>query len=155
MGSELSSLLNRATSLDVTQAPSTSRDDIKGLSHNLVFVNHKHPEGDRQLGSDASDTASSSKQNSGEAALIVSIFYYLRRQEYTTEQIVILTPYLRQVQVLQETFRKYRTEACWDSLDSKELVESGYLSQTKYGFEQEPRVATIGMSQQKNAICYY
>jgi superfamily I DNA and/or RNA helicase len=49
MRPEISALIRELTYPDLVDAPSTvSRPDIHGLRDNIVFINHAHPEDDKQ-----------------------------------------------------------------------------------------------------------
>lgn len=71
-----------------------NRPHLRGFQDDVIFVNHKYPETkhDSREKHDAGTT--SSKQNSYEADMVLKCVRYLGQQNYKTDNIVILTPYL-------------------------------------------------------------
>ncbi|GAB1605315.1 NFX1-type zinc finger-containing protein 1-like [Argonauta hians] len=64
-------------------------ENIVGMSKNLFFLNHSHPENDVKHGT--------SKQNTFEASFIVELCCYLRKQGYDSSQITVLLTYSGQL----------------------------------------------------------
>lgn len=77
-------------------APGThGRPSLAGFQCDIMFVNHHHPEVRHNVLRDKSDpTMKSSKQNLYEADMVLKCLRYLGQQNYKTDNIVILTPYL-------------------------------------------------------------
>ncbi|XP_068170628.1 NFX1-type zinc finger-containing protein 1 isoform X2 [Antennarius striatus] len=69
-------------------------ENIKGLSSNLFFVEHNHPEETVKDGT--------SYQNKHEAMFVVALCRYLLFQDYKPEQITILTTYRGQLNCLEK-----------------------------------------------------
>lgn len=64
----------------------TEYPDVRGMTHNVYFWDHNHPEGGKD--------ENSSKQNSVEAARAARLALYLTQQGYKADDITILTPYV-------------------------------------------------------------
>ncbi|GAB1605470.1 NFX1-type zinc finger-containing protein 1-like [Argonauta hians] len=64
-------------------------ENIVGMSKNLFFLNHSHPENEVRHGT--------SKQNTFEASFIVELCCYLRKQGYDSSQITVLLTYSGQL----------------------------------------------------------
>lgn len=101
MRPEISSLIRALTYPNLVDAPATTnRPNLLGVQDNVVFLDHQHPEDEEPQLADRRDmNATSSKQNTFEAEMVLKIVRYLGQQGYGTDKIVILTPYLGQLQV--------------------------------------------------------
>lgn len=69
------------------------RPEIRGVQKNFYFISHSFPE--------QGESDSNSKRNNFEADYLVHLCKYLLQQDYSAEQITILTPYLGQVSTLR------------------------------------------------------
>lgn len=84
-----------------------SHPPLKGLATRLVFIDHQHPELQEEKGSHATwsagllGTESQSKVNRHEVGMAVAVVRYLLQQGYRPDQLVVLTPYLGQLQAIQ------------------------------------------------------
>jgi superfamily I DNA and/or RNA helicase len=148
MRPEISTLIRQLTYPDLVDAPNTkNRPNLRGVQDNIVFVEHDHPEDDTpDLADrrDGSSTSKSSKQNTFEVNMILKILRYLAQQGYGTEKIVILTPYLGQLQKLQVALKK-DNDPILNDLDSHELVRAGLMDPATAKMAKRPiRLATIG-----------
>lgn len=146
MRPEISSLIRFLTYPDLVDAPSTlNRPDILGLQDNIVFIDHEHPEDDLPQVADRRDmAATSSKQNSFETDMILKIVKYLGQQGYGTDELVILTPYLGQLQNLRQAL-KTDNDPILSDLDSYELVRAGLINSADAKLTKKAiRLATIG-----------
>ena len=76
-----------------------SRDNIEGLKHNLFFINHDKEE-------ELQDLDLKSHSNVHEASFLASLCKYLLQQEYTAEQITVITPYVGQFFELRTQFKQ-------------------------------------------------
>ena len=144
MRPEISAFIRTLTYPELEDAPKTkTREDIRGLQSNIVFIDHDHPEEDDRRVLDRADGSSpASKQNTFEVKMVLRIVRYLVQQRYRTENIVVLTPYLGQLTLLREAF-KNETGTILSDLDSNDLSRAGLLdagSHKKTGI----RLATIG-----------
>src|SRR5882724_10356671 len=76
--------------------------------------------------------------------MVLKIVRYLAQQGYGTDKIVILTPYLGQLRLLQECLKK-DNDPVLNDLDSYDLVRAGLISLSKAKLDKKPiRIATIG-----------
>ena len=72
-------------------------ENIKGMKHNMFFVDHRQPEDPNP------DLKSPS--NKHEAAFLTALCYYLLQQGYLSHQITVITPYVGQMFELRSQFR--------------------------------------------------
>ncbi|KAF9042774.1 P-loop containing nucleoside triphosphate hydrolase protein [Hymenopellis radicata] len=145
MRPEISALIRALTYPDLVDAPKTkNRDDIQGLQDNIIFINHAHPEDNNAAIADKRDLgAKSSKQNTFEAQMVLRVVRYLAQQGYGTRDIVVLTPYLGQLQTLREQLQG-ETDPVLNDLDSFELIQAGLLQPGAARAGKNPlRLATI------------
>ncbi|XP_063778891.1 NFX1-type zinc finger-containing protein 1-like isoform X3 [Pseudophryne corroboree] len=77
-------------------------DNIKGVCHNLFFVDHNYPEEHFKEGK--------SHQNAHEAAFVKSLCLYFIHQGYSPSDITILTTYSGQLHCLQKMMPKSQFE---------------------------------------------
>jgi len=129
MRPEISALIRQLTYPDLIDGPKTKgRPDIRGFENgNLIFVSHKKQEDHNpQLGNQDGLTYKSSKQNTFEAEMVLKCVRYLGQQGYGTDKIVILTPYLGQLQLLREKLSEDNDPILSD-LDSYDLIRAGYV----------------------------
>lgn len=153
MRPEISNLIRNLTYPDLVDASSTlNRPQIRGIQDVIVFINHEHPEDEAPQLADRKDMSStSSKQNTHEVEMVLKIVRYLGQQGYGTDKLVILTPYLGQLQKLQEALRK-DNDPVLNDLDSFDLVRAGLIPSASASVKKNPiRLATIG----KNFISLY
>jgi hypothetical protein len=76
--------------------------------------------------------------------MILQTVRYLAQQGYGTDHIVILTPYLGQLRLLQEALKK-DNDPILNDLDSHDLVRAGLISESTAKLTKKPiRLATIG-----------
>jgi len=146
MRPEISALIRRLTYPELVDAPKTqNRSHIRGVQDFIVFINHEHQEDEFNQLADRRDMAStSSKQNSYEATMILKIVRYLGQQGYGTNELVVLTPYLGQLQKLRESLKK-ENDPILNDLDSFELIRAGLLDPAAGKLKKKPiRLATIG-----------
>ena len=145
MRPEISALVRHLTYPDLVDAERTKhRPDLIGVQDNIVFINHDHPEDESRQLSDSPKFASSSKQNTYEVEMVLKIVRYLGQQSYRTDQLVILTPYLGQLQNLRLTLAK-DADPVLNDLDSHDLLQAGLTSPAVAKLKKKPiRLATIG-----------
>ncbi|KAH0541822.1 hypothetical protein FGG08_003705 [Glutinoglossum americanum] len=137
MRPEISSVVRQLTYPDLTDAPSTAgRPDLRGFQGNVMFINHDHPEDENyQLNRD--DPRGSSKQNKFEAEMTLKCVRYLSQNGYSSENIVVLTPYLAQLHLLRNILSK-DNDPVLNDLDSYELVRAGLLSTAAAASSRRP-----------------
>jgi superfamily I DNA and/or RNA helicase len=129
MRPEISALVRELTYPELTDSDSTkSRPDLHGFQDNLIFVKHSSPEDENPRMANQKDmTSLSSKQNTFEAEMTLKCVRYLGQNGYGTDKIVILTPYLGQLQLLREVLAR-ENDPWLNDLDSADLVRAGYFS---------------------------
>ena len=121
--------LQDARYTDLTDAPRTQgRPNLKGVLDNVVFCNHAQPEkNDAAIGDKRDLGSKSSKQNEFELEMVWKIVHYLLQQGHELKDMVILTPYLGQLQMLKASLQR-EYNAVLNDLDSWELVRAGVVS---------------------------
>lgn len=145
MRPEISSLVRSLTYPDLVDAPKTrGRDNLRGFQDNVVFLDHSHLEDSNPEIADFKDMSSfSSKRNTFEAEMVLQCVRYLAQQGYGTERIVVLTPYLGQLQLLQKLLSK-TNDPILNDLDSYDLVRAGLLPSASAKLSKRPiNISTI------------
>lgn len=99
------------------------RADVRGLAANVVFINHAELE--QGEADDGLAFKSLSKVNEFEADLAVQIVQFFLMQGYRSDDMVVLTPYLGQLKVLNDKFRRHRITATVGERDVDELLNIG------------------------------
>jgi hypothetical protein len=91
---------------DLTDADATlDRDNLRGFRDNAMFINHSELEFELEESLEVRDGSSaSSKQNLFEASMILKCVRYLAQQGYGSDKMVVLTPYLRQLNYYEMSF---------------------------------------------------
>lgn len=148
MRPEISSLIRSLTYPDLIDAPKTQgRSDIRGLQSNVVFISHEHREDEAMETANWKDMSSiSSKQNRFEVDMVLKCVRYLAQQGYGTEKIVILTPYLGQLHLLQNALSQ-NNDPVLNDLDSFDLVRAGLLPAASAKLNKRSiNLSTIGRS---------
>ncbi len=78
--------------------------------------------------------------------MVLKIVKYLAQQGYGTDKMVVLTPYLGQLQKLRSELRE-DTDPVLNDLDSYDLIRAGLLTPgAAKSTKKSLRLATIGMS---------
>ncbi|KAL8708732.1 MAG: hypothetical protein Q9220_006458 [cf. Caloplaca sp. 1 TL-2023] len=128
MRPEISSLVRSLTYPDLLDAPKTKgRPNLLGFQDNLIFVDHRQLEDDIQEQVNWKEmTSVSSKQNVFEAHMVVRCVRYLAQQGYNTDDIVVLTPYLGQLRLLQQMLSQDNDTVLHD-LDVADLLRAGLM----------------------------
>ncbi|CAJ1962034.1 unnamed protein product [Cylindrotheca closterium] len=80
--------------------------DIRGLSQNIVFIDHDNLEDARERDELDVNQTSTSKSNQFEAELAVETVRYLLLQGYAPSNLVVLTPYLGQLKKIVRLMEK-------------------------------------------------
>ena len=146
MRPELAEFVRDLTYPDLVDADRTkNRPNIRGLQKNVVFLNHTQHEVDMEHVPDWKDNASpSSKRNPFEAKMILKCIRYLGQQDYKTDNIVVLTPYLGQLRLLIDELGK-DSDPILNDLDSHDLVRAGLMpAETAKVAKPRIRISTIG-----------
>ncbi|KAJ7756425.1 P-loop containing nucleoside triphosphate hydrolase protein [Mycena maculata] len=145
MRPEISALVRSLTYPDLVDADSTmNRPDLRGVRDNMVFIDHDKPEDENSRIKNQSEMGSkSSKRNTHEAKMVLKIVKYLGQQGYGTDKLVVLTPYLGQLQELR-TVLEEENDPVLNDLDSYDLVSAGLLPQASAQISKPKlRLATI------------
>lgn len=126
MRPEISALVRQLTYPELTDSDSTKgRPNLIGFQDNLIFVKHNHLEDqNHRMANEKEMTALSSKQNTWEAEMTLKCVRYLGQNGYGTDKIVVLTPYLGQLQLLKEVLSR-ENDPWLNDLDSADLVRAG------------------------------
>jgi hypothetical protein len=132
MRPEISSIARHMTYPELRDHESVmGREDVRGLAKNVCFINHSHLENGEA--DDGLAFKSLSKVNEFEADMAVQVAQYLLLQGYRTDSIVVLTPYLGQLKILNERFKKHHITATVGERDMEDLlsisVEQPWLQQ--------------------------
>ncbi|KAK0239335.1 P-loop containing nucleoside triphosphate hydrolase protein [Armillaria nabsnona] len=129
MRPEISALIRHLTYPDLLDASKTQdRPHLRGIQDDVVFINHSYPEDNNLQIADRHDSGSkSSKQNTYEARMVLKIVKYLAQQGYGTDKMVVLTPYLGQLQKLRSELKE-DTDPVLNDLDSYDLIRAGLLT---------------------------
>ena len=146
MRPEISALVRSLTYPDLTDAPETyGRPDIRGFQNNLVFVGHnKKDDAFKDTPNSRDVNLTSSKQNRFEVDMVLKCVRYLAQQDYRTDDLVVLTPYLGQLQLLKEVLSR-ENDPILNDLDSSDLIHAGFMQTTNAKSNQRKiRLATIG-----------
>jgi superfamily I DNA and/or RNA helicase len=150
MRPEISALVRHLTYPKLVDHPKTAdRPDIRGLTNNVIFVNHNEPEDDldelKQSSRFTNETGcKASKRNKFEVTMVLKVLRYLKQQNYASEKIVILTPYLGQLRALQLAL-KDDNDPVLNEMDSTDLIRAGLDSSNAGKQTKESiRLATIG-----------
>ena len=145
MRPEISMLVRHLTYPDLKDAAGTKgRPNIRGLQDNVIFVSHSHSEDENTKMSSQSQVMGSSKQNQFEADMVLRCVRYLAQQHYKSEEIVVLTPYLAQLNLLRETL-SVDNDPVLNDLDSYDLVRAGLMTASSAKLAKRPlQISTIG-----------
>ena len=140
MRSELLALVRQLIYPDLINTLSTQEQpNLRGFQDNLIFMNHSKLEIKLYNIPDWKDTTLiSSKKNIFEAKIILKCIYYLGQQEYQTDNIIVLTSYLGQLQLLLDKLGK-DNNLVLNNLDSYDLVRAR-LMPTASASLKRPRI---------------
>lgn len=144
---EISVFARELTYPDLLDGPGTSgRPEIHGLQDRVVFLNHsKHEDSDERLRDRRDPDAKASKKNMFEAEMVLRCVKYFGQQGYSSDRIVVLTPYLGQLRVLRDLLSKHKHDPALSEMDKAEMIRAGLLSEAAAKVDRKPlRVSTIG-----------
>ncbi|KAK3386657.1 P-loop containing nucleoside triphosphate hydrolase protein [Podospora didyma] len=143
---EISVFPRHLTYPDLLDGPMTyGREPIRGLQDHVVFVNHgKLEDSDKSIKDRRDPDVKESKRNPFEAELILRIVKYFGQQGYSSKQLVVLTPYLGQLRVLQDVFRNNQEDPELSDMDKRDLIRAGLLTEAASKVDKHPlRISTI------------
>lgn len=148
MRPEISTLVRSLTYPELEDAPGTKqRPSLRGFQDNVIFVSHDQPELNAESIADRRDEDQrSSKENEYEVDMVLKCVRYLGQQGYSTDKMVILTPYLGQLYRLVKTLSQLEDSDPWlNDLDSFELVRAGLLTPAGADISKKRiKISTIG-----------
>ncbi|KAJ7650277.1 P-loop containing nucleoside triphosphate hydrolase protein [Roridomyces roridus] len=145
MRPEISALVRALTYPDLVDAPSTlNRPNLRGVRDNLIFIDHDKPEDEHSsIKNQVEGGSKSSKRNRHEAQMVLKIVKYLAQQGYGADKLVVLTPYLGQLQELRSVLAA-ENDPVLNDLDSHDLVSAGLLPAASAKISKpQLRLATI------------
>ncbi|KAF2670316.1 P-loop containing nucleoside triphosphate hydrolase protein [Microthyrium microscopicum] len=94
---------------------------VKGMDRRLFWLDHHQPE----EGADGSDTLSNSRSNQYEVEKVSTLVAHLVKNGYSTGQkLAILTPYVRQLQLLRRALSRH-FEVALSEKDQAEMEKQG------------------------------
>ncbi|ACO68235.1 hypothetical protein MICPUN_104668 [Micromonas commoda] len=99
MHPEISKLIRPTYDELVDDEKTLNHPAIRGVKSRVVLIKHDEPEGSNA----AWKVEANSKTNAHEVGMVRSIVRYLTQQEYDPTQLVVLTPYLGQLQLLRKS----------------------------------------------------
>ena len=94
------------------------RDHIRGASQNVIFINHSQSEAADE---ERLALGSNSKVNPHEVDMVREIVRYFLQQRYKAEDIVVLTPYLGQLVLIQKALRDVHVAVNIEDQDRSDL----------------------------------
>jgi len=122
MHPEISAIAKLTTYPKLVDAPEVSRHPlVKGVPVRVAFVDHSHPE-DSPDGA-AVGEENGSKTNKHEVGMVVATVKYLLQQGYRHADLVVLTPYLGQLLLIQKALADADLPVLVDDLDLNEARE--------------------------------
>jgi hypothetical protein len=148
MAPEISVFARELTYPHLLDGPNTSgRPEIRGLQDRVVFLNHgRQEDSDKQLHDRRDPGMKEIKNNVFEAEMVIRCVKYFAQQGYGSEQMVVLTPYLGQLRVLQDLLRKNNHDSTLSEMDKAELIRAGLVSEAAAKLDKKPlRISTIGL----------
>ncbi|KAK4667573.1 hypothetical protein QC763_311530 [Podospora pseudopauciseta] len=143
---EISCFARELTYPELLDGPKASgRERIRGLQNRVVFLSHTKPEDiDRAVKDRRDPGAKESKKNQFEAEMVLRCVKYFGQQGYSSNQIVVLTPYLGQLRVLRDVFSKNKHDLEISEMDKAELIRAGLISEAAAKVDKKPvRISTI------------
>ncbi|KAK0737339.1 P-loop containing nucleoside triphosphate hydrolase protein [Apiosordaria backusii] len=143
---EISCFARELTYPELLDGPKTSgRERIRGLQNRVVFLSHTKPEDvDKAIKDRRDPGAKESKKNQFEAEMVLRCVKYFGQQGYSSNRIVVLTPYLGQLRVLRDVFSKNKHDLEISEMDKAELIRAGLISEAAAKVDKKPvRISTI------------
>ncbi|KAH7098469.1 P-loop containing nucleoside triphosphate hydrolase protein, partial [Auriculariales sp. MPI-PUGE-AT-0066] len=135
--------LNNLVDADGTRG----RPNLRGITDNVVFITHLHPEDELEGVAEARDCgAKSSKQNTFEVQMVLKIIKYLAQQGYSTDEVAVLTPYLGQLSKLRDALSK-DSDPYLSEMDRVDLVRAGLSHAAAKSNNKPLRLSTIDNAQ--------
>ncbi len=148
MAAEISVFPRELTYPELLEGAGTAvRNPIAGLADRYIFLNHSKLEDTDKSIQDRCDNGSvGTKKNQFEANMVLQNVRYLAQQGYSSEEMVVLTPYLGQLCLLRDIL-KHDMDPVLNDLDKFELIRAGLLNRAAAKLDKKPlRISTIGVS---------
>ena len=153
MRPEISAIARRMTYPELRDAATVAgRPNLLGFATNVVFIDHRvleQGETEELLGH-----RSLSKINQHEAKMTIQIVRYSLLNGYNPEQVVVLTPYLGQLRLLQQGLQDLQISSVIGDADAEELTRLGIEQPWEENVSQKSqsvRVSTIDNYQGEEA----
>ncbi|KAK4152576.1 helicase required for RNAi-mediated heterochromatin assembly 1 [Chaetomidium leptoderma] len=146
MAPEISMFARELTYPNLLDGPKISgRPQIFGLQDRVVFLNHrKQEDSDKGLYDRRDPGMKESKKNMFEAQMVLRCVKYLGQQGYSSDRIVVLTPYLGQLRILRDLFHNNQHDPALSEMDKDELIRAGLMSEAAAMLDKKPlRISTI------------
>ncbi|KAK4175047.1 putative AAA family ATPase [Triangularia setosa] len=143
---EISCFARELTYPELLDGPKTNnRERIRGLQNRVIFLSHTKPEDvDKAIKDRCEPGAKESKKNQFEAEMVLRCVKYFGQQGYSSNQVVVLTPYLGQLRVLRDVFSKNKHDLEISEMDKAELIRAGLISEAAAKVDKKPvRISTI------------
>lgn len=81
---------------------------VRGMRDRLFFWDHDHREAGEEEATGVAGVLTGSKQNAGEAAMVVALARYLLQQGYKPDELAVITPYVGQLKAIRALMSKAR-----------------------------------------------
>ncbi|KAK4228087.1 putative AAA family ATPase [Podospora fimiseda] len=143
---EISVFPRQLTYPRLVDGPKTSnREPIRGVQDRVVFLNHSKMENtDNDIKERRDPTEKKSPKNDFEAEMVMQCVKYFGQQGYSSDQIVVLTPYLGQLRAIRDLFQKNQHDAELSEMDKADLIRAGLITQVEAKVASKPvRISTI------------
>lgn len=143
---QISHLIRKLTYPNLRDAAKTRRRPrLLGFQKRIIFASHSHPETHfSQITERRDPTTKGTRQNPFEVQMVLKCVRYLAQQGYGTDKIVVLTPYLGQLNLLRRELSK-SNDPVLNDLDSYDLVRAGLATEASAVVTKQPiRISTIG-----------
>ncbi len=150
---EISLFVRELTYPDLVDDEKTkTREPVRGLCDRVVFFNHaKQEQAEDELADKRDPDVKSSKKNEFEAEVVLNCVRYFIQQGYSSDKIVVLTPYLGQLRLLRDMLQdRAGVDPVLNDLDSGELIRAGLITAAAAKVSQKQlRISTIGKSNER------
>ncbi|KAJ4289260.1 hypothetical protein N0V88_007010 [Collariella sp. IMI 366227] len=146
MAPEISMFARELTYPKLLDGPKTNnRALILGLQNRVIFLNHgRYEDSDKQLQDCSDQGMKESKKNLFEAEMVLRCVKYLGQQGYSSDKIVVLTPYLGQLRLLRDLMHKNQHDPELCEMDKNQLLKAGLMSMAAANLDKTPlRISTI------------
>ena len=120
--------------------------DVQGVSKNIFFIDHRHPEEESEL-----NDKLRSHSNSHEAQYVAALCEYFLLQGYAPQQITVLTMYAGQVLALKKTMPKSRFQGVRvTAVDNFQGEENDIILLSLVRSNKQRKIGFLGVN---NRVC--